>query len=99
MAYAKLVKTKLLKTTDEAKLYTFNFSADMEEDETISGVPVIAITPASGAPTAGTPVASTQSAQVLLSAGSVGTYYVSCLVTTSSGETLECIGTLVISEM
>ena len=98
MAYAKFCGT-LLKTTAEIKLYTFDFSDDMEVGQTIVGAPVISVTPVAGKPTIGAPTVAGQLVQTLITGGSVGDFYVGCKIVTSVGETLEGYGMLSITAM
>ena len=83
------------KQVAEAVILQFDFSADMATDETISTVS--SVTPVSQAEvvgssnvTCGSNAASGQIAQTLVSGGTnLELYKITCIVTTSAGQTLE----------
>lgn len=76
----------LVKTPYEERLFNFDFSADLDTGETVSGSPqpVITITP-SGQLLAQTPVVSGAIVQSKFTGGTAGVkYHVSCQVVTST---------------
>jgi len=88
----------LYKTVDESRILTMDFSDDMETGETISSCSPAEVTPATGAPTFGTPSISGQQVQAMCSGGTEGKYRVAFEVTTSVSEVLEGIGWLYITD-
>jgi hypothetical protein len=74
----------LVKTPFEERLFNFEFVKDMDTGETVTGTPVITITP-SGALTATGIVASGTTVQARFIGGTAGvTYHVACQAVTST---------------
>lgn len=83
----------LRKQPSESRIYEFEFAANMTTGESLSGVTSL-VTTGSGL-TVGSPAYSGTKVTVRLSAGTTGSRYkLTCVVTTSLGNTLELDGYL-----
>jgi len=88
------------KYAGETRNYSFQFNQRTEiiNGDTISSINSITATPTTTPPLSlGTQTISGTQVLCVISSGLSGTtYYVSCLITTSSGAVLECFGSLLV---
>lgn len=86
------------KTPDEIRIINMEFAADIDKDDTISGVTSTTITP-SGELTAGSPTFNGTIVQLTLSNGVKGkSYIVDVIATTTKGETVAGSGKVEVDE-
>lgn len=89
----------LIKLPDEARQYSFDFSAQTEiaAGDTLTGTPTVTATALTGgaALTLGSPSRVGAMVHVVISGGAIGeNYQVKCVVGTTAGRTLSAVGEL-----